>query len=95
MLLIPKSKHITITKLSTNFHCVISGSSCEVDENFLILDELKKGEMGFPETSTRNYTTTRCVISQKSFKLVMFGSIPLCVYNNRMYVSVKTQQLTL
>jgi len=54
-----------IKELSTELHCVTSGFRREVDENFWILEVLKMGPMGWPETSVTNYTTTSCVITQK------------------------------
>jgi hypothetical protein len=53
-----------IKELSTKLHCVISGFRREVDENSWILDTLKMGTMGWPETFVKNYTPTRCVITQ-------------------------------
>ena len=50
MLSVPKSKHTMIKELSTEPHCVISGSRREADENFWMLDVLKMG----PDVLARN-----------------------------------------
>jgi hypothetical protein len=43
-----------IKELSTELHCVISSFRREVEENSWILDALKMGPMGWPETSVKN-----------------------------------------